>query len=444
MARLNPTVYTMRPALLSVLLCASTASAAMFPVPWDTPWLSWFWDGPETEPSGTYTGSQTALGDTVQVTLDLGDTLSLRLEGAASVDCENEAYTVHFDVILPTNLGVKGNCIHDALAKFSATFGAAVYHANTDTVGIQIVLGGRIPINIDLAKATQATLRRPPNDLVLDGAEGETLFLQTYDDEPDEAYRDDLLPRDPDDFKELYEDDDHRYKGQGEEDATYDVHVIDDDTLGFHNWAVHNRKTYPDNAEYDAHMATFHANKAKIETHNADPTQTFAMGINQFADLDEQGLRERMFPMHTVHGSLPKYAGPSDQVFNVFSHWAVQHNKTYESAEHMRQRFENWLETHAWIEDHNRCDECVRPMSYSVGHNQWSDLTDEERTALLSRPMSPKADRNYDRSAWMKSVQSVPDSVDWVSSGAVSAVRNQQSCGRCHLFPSLIFVSFAC
>jgi hypothetical protein len=53
----------------------------------------------------------------------------------------------------------------------------------------------------------------------------------------------------------------------------------------FAAWAATFGKTYNGDDEFSARQAIYDANMAKYEAHNADATQTFTMGPNQFSDL---------------------------------------------------------------------------------------------------------------------------------------------------------------
>jgi len=53
----------------------------------------------------------------------------------------------------------------------------------------------------------------------------------------------------------------------------------------FAAWAATFGKTYNGDDEFAARKAIYDGNVAKYEAHNADETQTFTMGVNQFTDL---------------------------------------------------------------------------------------------------------------------------------------------------------------
>ena len=60
-----------------------------------------------------------------------------------------------------------------------------------------------------------------------------------------------------------------------------------DHSVKFAEWSVSNGKTYENQVEQIYREKIFNENVAAIEQHNADKTQTYKMGINQFTDLTQ-------------------------------------------------------------------------------------------------------------------------------------------------------------
>ena len=67
----------------------------------------------------------------------------------------------------------------------------------------------------------------------------------------------------------------------------------------------------------------------------------------------------------------------------MFILWATKHSKMYATVEEFAERFQNWIKTHKAIEEVNS----TPGETVVLGHNQFSDWTDEEyRSMLTYRP----------------------------------------------------------
>jgi len=112
-----------------------------------------------------------------------------------------------------------------------------------------------------------------------------------------------------------------------------------------------------------------------------------------------------------------------------FMQYLSKQNKSYASLEEFNMRLQNFANVDEFIAQWNANKE----NTSSVGHNFISDWTAEEKKRLNGYG----GERGVPAEALphpMDENQSVPASVDWVSTGNVGAVQNQGSCGGCWAF----------
>jgi KDEL-tailed cysteine endopeptidase len=136
-----------------------------------------------------------------------------------------------------------------------------------------------------------------------------------------------------------------------------------------------------------------------------------------------------LFTLFTVVGSA-LLRGATD-VRTQFNEWKAAHNVAFASAEEELERLRIFAENHIAIAAHNAQPD----VTYTLAHNKFSVLTEKEFGQLFFGLSA------FNNSKWWQTVPvqfdvtvDVPASVDWVSAGAVTGVKDQGQCGSCWSF----------
>ena len=111
-------------------------------------------------PTGTYAGSKTVIGQTVDLSVSVVDTnvLSFQISGAAKVNCPSEKFSMDGNNIVIPGASQKDDCLGEALQSASISLDKATYHADDDTVDVSVKYEGFLTETLTLKKKSQANL----------------------------------------------------------------------------------------------------------------------------------------------------------------------------------------------------------------------------------------------------------------------------------------------
>jgi len=118
----------------------------------------------------------------------------------------------------------------------------------------------------------------------------------------------------------------------------------------------------------------------------------------------------------------------NDVVRSKFVQYMAQFGKNYLTVEEFNARKEIFEVAENFIASHNS-------TSFTVGHNKFSDMTDEEKAKMRGRNQDSQM-RKFTANYSTLDVESIPESIDWRTLGAVNEIQDQGRCGSCWAFSS--------
>ncbi|KAM6572443.1 hypothetical protein CsatA_016523 [Cannabis sativa] len=122
----------------------------------------------------------------------------------------------------------------------------------------------------------------------------------------------------------------------------------------------------------------------------------------------------------------------------------VRHGKVYKSAQEKEIRFNIFKENVKFIESFNKHE---KKYSFKISMNKFGDMANHEFRALRNGYRSTVASSTSSSSSRPKSSMlfkyenvthsSIPSSIDWREKGAVTPIKDQQTCGSCWVFSAV-------
>ncbi|CAN6289086.1 unnamed protein product [Urochloa humidicola] len=145
--------------------------------------------------------------------------------------------------------------------------------------------------------------------------------------------------------------------------------------------------------------------------------------------------------MSAAAAASPAAGGAADGgdklMMGRFLRWQAAYNRSYPTAEERERRFQVYRRNMEHIEATNRAGN----LTYTLGENQFADLTEQEFLDLYAMKAMPSLRRDAGRrkqanfSSSSAGAVDAPTSVDWRAKGAVTPIKNQgPSCSSCWAF----------